>query len=616
MAENQYIVETKFTADTEEFKQGAQEVQNELDKMNDKLTETEEATEVATEGLEDFADEVLSNISIGKGWLFLLGTIINTFATEFYAALRRNKEEAAEINAAINTLNGTIEESGWAATASVRRFNELRESWEKLSPDEKIAQYSDYKDALHDLNVEVASLNDLENKLVNNADKVVDALVARAKITAVAQELANAENAKGVAETNLSPIKEKMAEIEENVELERKMAAVNPETPRTYRSQYEDLAKKAAPLEQEIRKSQAILDKLNPYYAQLQNTVKNLNAEVEKGSIDDLTNQLQNLEAQFKATGDETKRAELGDQIKGLKEQIAELNGEESPVGKLGEEIPPVLGSLDELNAKLKTAQENYGKAATDEMRGYYAAEIDGIEKAIAKINEKAQAQLIAREQERRNALGLNAPVAAGVNMQDLIGSNYGINIDPSGIGKLPTELAAERAHQAMVEANEAMQAEAERWNDTLNSMFGHAVADSISGGIEAITDAIMGVGDIDATSAVDAFLSPFADMSVRLGEMMVAMGVAESAFLSDFNPTQKIAAGVALIAIGKLYKSAVESAGKNTGSTATASGNSWTGGGALLATNNTPIQVEVTGVLSGQDIYLAGNNYQNNQHR
>lgn len=616
MAENQYIVETKFTADTEEFKEGAQEVQNELDKMNDKLTETEEATTVATESVEDFTEEVLENISIGKGWLSLLSTIISTFAVKFYSALTKGRKETKEINAAISSLNGTVEQAGWAATISVNRFNELRESWEKLSPDDKIAQFNDYKAALHDVNVEVASLNDLENKLVKDADKVASAIMARAKMSALMPQLAEAEVAKGVAETNLAPITAKMEEIQPFVEIERNRAALDPETPRTYRSQQEDLAAQAAPLEAEIRKSTAILDKFTPYFNQLKEEVKALKAEVEEGSIDALTNQLKNLETQFNATGDATKRAELSGKIKEVKDKIAELKGETenggSPLKTIKEDVPPVVGSLDELNAALKTARENYNSAATDEMRRHYAAEIAGIEQTIDALNREAQAYL---EIQKYKALGTLAPVTAGVSHDKMIGAFEGPDLDPS---TSPLAQTLQKRQQTVIDAQAALQQHVDSYNETLSSMFGDAVAGSISNGIQALSDAVMGIGDIDASQVVAAFLQPFAQMAVSMGETLIASGIGAISLKKLLeNPWTAIAAGTALVALGSIASSAIQkSINTATGSGGTGGGNTWTGGGQLAAATNTPLQIEVYGTLSGQDIVLAGNNYTNNQRR
>lgn len=618
MADKQYIVETKFTADTEEFKEGAQEVQNELGKMNDKLTETEEATTVATEGVEDFTEEVLENISIGKGWLSLLYTIISTFAVKFYSALKQGRKETKEINAAISSLNGTVEEAGWAATVSVNRFNELRESWGKLSPDDKIAQFNDYKAALHDVNVEVASLNDLENKLIKDADKVASAIMARAEMAALMPKLAEAKVEKAVAEGKLKPISAKIQELEPMVELERQLAAGNPETPRTYRSQYEELAKEAAPYEQVIRKSTAILDEFTPYYNQLNEKIKALHANVEDGSIDALSAQLQNLEAQFNATGDATKRAELDEQIKNLKKQIAEMRGETeegSPLKKIKEDTPPVIGSLDELNKALKTARENYDSAATDEARQYYAAEIEGIEQTIDALNREAEAYV---EIQKMKSLGLDLPLMIGTlaDHDTMIGAyDPNINLDPS---TSPIAKRLQAQQQLVIDANKALQEHVDSYNDTLSSMFGDGIVASVSDGIQALSDAVMGIGDIDATQVVAAFLQPFAQMAVSMGETLIASGIGAISLKKLLtNPWAAIAAGTALVALGSIASSAIQKSINNaTGSGGTGGGNTWTGGGQLAAATNTPLQIEVYGTLSGQDIVLAGNNYTNNQRR
>lgn len=617
MAEKQYIVETKFTADTEEFKQGAQEVQDELGKMNDKLTETEEATTVATESVEDFTEEVLENISIGRGWLLLLSTIISTFAVKFYSALTQSRKETKEINAAISSLNGTIEQAGWAATISVNRFNELRESWEKLSPDDKIAQFNDYKAALHNVNVEVASLNDLENKLVKDADKVATAIKARAKMAVLSPKLAEAEVEKAVAEDKLAPISAKMKELEPLVQIERMNAS--PDTPRTYSSEYAKLASEAHIYEHTIKKNSAILDKYTPYFNQLKEEVKSLQANVEEGSIDALTNQLKNLETQFTATGDATKRAELDEQIKNLKKQIAEMRGEtekeETPLKAIKEDVPPVIGSLDALNEALKKARENYDSAATDEARQYYAAEIAGIEQTIDALNREAEAYV---KIQKMKSLGLDLPLMIGTlaDHDTMIGAyDPNINLDPS---TSPIAKRLQAQQQLVIDANKALQEHVDSYNDTLSSMFGDGIVASVSDGIQALSDAVMGIGDIDASQVVAAFLQPFAQMAVSMGETLIASGIGAISLKKLLqNPWTAIAAGTALVALGSIASSAIQKhLNTATGSGGTGGGNTWTGGGQLAAATNTPLQIEVYGTLSGQDIVLAGNNYTNNQRR
>lgn len=620
MAENLGEVKVKITVDSDEFKKGAAEVEQSLDDLegatSDVSVESEhleralfdvgKAAEQAIKGNATGAVNQLKNAAIdaakGVGEIgvqvsTVVGSsaivgVLSSFAAFFLGlipivvsvgraiwnwvkTIGEAKREMIAMAGRVAEANMAIEQSGVAAAGSVTKFKLLAEQWKNLTPEDKIQEFDNYKKALKNLGIAVTNINDADRVFINQSDEVIRALVARAKAAGAEKLIAEAEEKKMLAQIEREK-KQKLLDFYQNASdvlggggrsaaSDFSLAVVDEEQKQRLK---DDIAK----IDKEISKHETFINRITETYTAAANGAKALGEFASEA---------------VKKNGKAAQEA-----IKGIEQ-----------------EIPPVIGSLDELNEALKKARENYGKAATDEMRQYYAAEIAGIEEAIDALEREAEAYL---KVQQRAALGTIAPATGSINMQDLIGSNY-------GIGELPameTPAAVLKLQNAIREANEAMQLEAERWNETLNSMFGHTVADSISGGIEAITDAIMGVGDIDATSAVDAFLSPFADMSVRLGEMMVAMGVAESAFLSGFNPAQKIAAGVALIALGKLYKSAVESAGKNTGSTASANSNSWTGGGQLAAATNTPLQIEVYGTLSGQDIVLAGNNYMNNQRR
>lgn len=486
-----------------------------------------------------------------------------------------------ELGRMTREANEAIYDGAAAAAENVVQFRMLANEWSKYTPDEKNAALASTTEKLGDMGIAAKTVNDIDKIFIEQTKDYIDALVARAMAASTLDEIIEAQGKINAAEKRAKALE---TEIELLKEQDEALKAVQAR--RGAMSSADALATSIeSPLADQIDSANIKLDE--------QNRIISTNSEL-----------IKELETKYEEF---TKTASI----------LSDGAGN-TIVETLKEDIPPVIGSLDELNEKLKIARENYGKAATDEMRQYYAAEIIEIERAIKKLNEKAQAQLIAAEQERRNALGLNAPVAAGVNMQDLIGSNYGVNINPSDIGKLPTEVAAERAYQAMVEANHAMQEEAARWNETLNSMFGDAVVGSVSGGIQALTDAIMGVGDIDSSKVLAAFLQPFADMAVSMGETLIASGIGALSLQKLLtNPWTAIAAGTALVALGSLATSAIQkSINTATGSGGSSGGNSWTGGGALLATSSTPIQVEVTGVLSGQDIYLAGNNYQTNQTR
>lgn len=621
MAEKQYIVETKFTADTEEFKQGVDEVKGKIGELGNKLDEI--GNDPASSAIGDAAKKLgdlkgaaekiapAANAAVGGlgklasgatttgaaaavsgtavlGWFVALTSLASglLIAGKAIANWLRGINEARrtmiEMRRRVDDANDAINESGAAAAGSITKFKLLAQQWDQLTPEDKVAEFEEYQRALKKIGIEVTNINDADNVFINNSQRVIEALIARARAAGAEKIIADAESEKLLKEVEKEKAQERLKEVEE---LEKALGGIQGRLAVSST----DLGTNKSPFAEEI-------DRLNK-------SITDADKEIDKH--DEFISKIgeKYLEAAEKAKI-------LGEFASEAAEEVEETT--ENTAESVDEILEALEGSIAKYNEALKTARENYNNAATDEMRQYYAAEIAGIEQTIAALNREAEAYLAVQ---KRRALGTLAPTTAGVSVDSIIGADTKMSpLDPS---TSPLAQALQAQHQAVIEANLAMQEEAEQWNETINSMFGYAVADSISGGIEAITDAIMGIGDIDATSVVDAFLSPFADMSVRLGEMMVAMGVAESAFLSGFNPAQKIAAGAALIALGKLYKSAVESAGNRAnGDAGYGYGNTWSGGGQLAAATNTPVQIEVYGTLSGQDIVLAGNNYTNNQRR
>lgn len=150
---------------------------------------------------------------------------------------------------------------------------------------------------------------------------------------------------------------------------------------------------------------------------------------------------------------------------------------------------------------------------------------------------------------------------------------------------------------------------------------FGQSVAQSMSDSMRVLIDAIASGEKIDASAMVKAILMPFADMAVKIGEVLVASGAAAiAAKLLIKNPYTAIAAGAALIAIGTAAQAAIGSISSNIGNTGGGRTTTFTGGAgysstpALAAINAPP--VEVVGVLRGQDIYLSSEKYKQNKGR
>lgn len=152
-----------------------------------------------------------------------------------------------------------------------------------------------------------------------------------------------------------------------------------------------------------------------------------------------------------------------------------------------------------------------------------------------------------------------------------------------------------------------------------LNGMLEDALISSMSNGLQAITDMMMGIQDADASSVLAAFIAPFGDMAKNMGAMIMSYGISMDAFKKAFsNPYVAIAAGAGLMAIGAAISSGAQKLSK--GSLGGGATSSYTGGGSY-GTNpdlnyESTLTVEVVGRLSGSDIILAGQKTQNKWNR
>jgi hypothetical protein len=158
--------------------------------------------------------------------------------------------------------------------------------------------------------------------------------------------------------------------------------------------------------------------------------------------------------------------------------------------------------------------------------------------------------------------------------------------------------LAAAERYQHELDFVQAM-------NDTaLNGIF-----NSMQNGIQAITDAIFQLEGADWKSVLAAFIAPLGDTMKQMGAMIMAEGIAMSAFKASFkNPATAIAAGAALMAIGSMVSSGLQrlisNPGNGGGSAMSYGGSS---GGAAALNYESTLTVEVTGKISGNDIVLSG---------
>ena len=142
-----------------------------------------------------------------------------------------------------------------------------------------------------------------------------------------------------------------------------------------------------------------------------------------------------------------------------------------------------------------------------------------------------------------------------------------------------------------------------------LNQMLEDSMISSMSTGLQAFTDMLFGLEGADASQILSALMQPFADTAIQLGEMLLAQGIAVTAFkesLSKLDGPPAIAAGLALIAIGSAMRSGIQALA-NRGGGSTASASVGDAGSGAATPYMTELTIYVEGRLDGGDIVLSG---------
>ena len=163
-------------------------------------------------------------------------------------------------------------------------------------------------------------------------------------------------------------------------------------------------------------------------------------------------------------------------------------------------------------------------------------------------------------------------------------------------------------------------EASLQRMQDVLE-MLRDAAIEGLSSAVQELADQFAGLEEINPGRVVQTLLTPLADMAIKEGELLIAVGVGVEACkeaLESLQGPAAIAAGVALLALGAMAKSGLAAIARSgAGSTATTSYGT-TGGASAAATQTiqTEMTVYVTGRLSGSDILLSGQKTQSNWNR
>ena len=163
------------------------------------------------------------------------------------------------------------------------------------------------------------------------------------------------------------------------------------------------------------------------------------------------------------------------------------------------------------------------------------------------------------------------------------------------------------------------------KWRDTqmevemLNGMIEGAIVSSMSNGLQAITDMMVGLEGADASQVLSALLQPFAKTMTQMGEMLIIEGAGIKAFkesLKSLNPAVAIGAGVALLALGAALSSGLKALGSSAGASTTASTSAVSNSAISSQEFKSEQIIYVKGKISGSDIIIAGDNQKNKWNR
>lgn len=184
-------------------------VGKQIDVVGGKISDTEKQMKslgIATSNVGRVFGQILSTV----GWSLLIAIILKGIQT-FYNYIKTIKTAAKEQREFNQELNKTTSE---LSSSKLAKFYELQKAFEAIgnSTESKKKFLEDYSDQLKETGLAINDVQTAEDAFINNTDKYVQAIIARAKIDAYKEQIT-----KKTQET-----------LEKNFELERKIDANKP----------------------------------------------------------------------------------------------------------------------------------------------------------------------------------------------------------------------------------------------------------------------------------------------------------------------------------------------------------------------------------------------------
>lgn len=258
------------------------------------------------------------------------------------------------------------------------------------------------------------------------------------------------------------------------------------------------------------------------------------------------------------------------------------------------EAIKQNKGSINDYETLIKLNEERYKIATSDELRNQILKENTALRTQLALIDNLKRASEV-----------------EGVKLKE--GKVQGVK----SIGRKKVDISGLDTSDLT-----AAVAEFEKETDEIESIaeeFKSTMQGTMMDAFSSFGEALGGMNDLNAGQIVAKLLSPFADLAIKAGTIILTSGIAidglKKALLSLNGPVA-IAAGAALIAVGVAAKAglaALAGGGGSSSKQASVSGGSFTTNNSYMQERALTVQVE--GRIKGNDIYISNSKESNRRN-
>lgn len=344
---------------------GLKSVNKDLDGVNQKLKETESAinkVEFASTGLGK-AWGTFKSVFSTVGWTVLISFLVSAVykLIDWAKAAIKAADAQRELNKEINKSTASLSSSKLSA------FYELAEAYKQVGDAAKNKEefLKTYRDEIDKTGLAIDNLNDADEAFINNTERYVQAIIARAKVDAYKEQIT-----KKTKET-----------LEENLELERQLTS--GEAGQLNKTQLFSLSSaeptQYAKLSEEYKKAniQAVKEQIESNDKALDDFVK------------DAVVRIGNLKLQFEDLWKKEKKPETGSgskvEVKSETDPLADykafleasekelLNSLDRQLAELDDKYRDALSIASERGDELLTIEQAYLKEKSDILNKYYA---------------------------------------------------------------------------------------------------------------------------------------------------------------------------------------------------------------------------------------------------